>query len=300
MSITKDSVHGIMPPMITPFSPDESLDIDAFRREAEYLLGFDVKALVVGGSTGEGATLTAEELVELCETAVAESKGKVPIIAGIIVDSTREAIQRGKLVSEVGVGGLMVTPVHYLEPSDEGIYEFYHRIGSEIGLPFIIYNVVRQVAVSPALLERLVTIPQLVAIKESAAGDLITLTQMIETVGHQISVSWAWDQILFPGLVIGASGSISGINTILPGLSVELFNAVQAGDLQRSRQLHFRMYQVSRHLTHPNWHSRVKASINLQGRNAGIARSPSVPLTATELDFIREGLVGAGVLASSC
>lgn len=295
--MNKDSVYGIIPPMITPFSPDESLDIDAFRRETRYLLEFDIKALVVGGSTGEGATLTAEELAELCEVAVSESHSGVPVIAGIIVDSTREAIRRGHMVREMGVNGLMVTPVHYLVPSDEGIYEFYHRIGSEVGLPIIIYNVVSHVPVSPELLERLVTIPQLVSIKESAAGDLITLTHMIETVGDKISIIWAWDQILFPGFAIGATGSISAINTILPGLSVDLFNAVQAGDLERARQLHFRMYRLSLHLTHPNWHSRVKACVNLQGRDAGTARSPSVPLTAAEMDSIRQGLVATGVIA---
>lgn len=295
--MNSDSVYGIMPPIITPFLPNESPDVDAFRREAQYLLEFDIKALVVGGSTGEGATLTAEELVELCEVAVSESHGRVPVIAGIIVDSTREAIRRGHKVRELGVDGLMVTPVHYLVPSDEGIYEFYHRIGSEVGLPIIIYNVVAHVPVSPELLERLVTIPQLVAIKESAAGDLVTLTQMIEAVGSKISVVWAWDQILFPGFAIGATGSISAINTILPGLSVEQFDAVRAGDLERARQLHFRMYRVSRHLTHPNWHSRVKACINLLGRDAGIARSPSVPLTAVEMDSIRQGLVAAEVIA---
>ena len=298
MNFTKDSVTGIMPPMVTPFTSDESIDTEAFRREAQHLLGFDITALVVGGSTGEGATLRCTELVHLCELALTEAGGRVPVIAGVIVDSTREVIRRGGLLREIGVQALMVTPVHYLPPSEDGIFDFYQRIGTETGLPLIIYNVVSHVPVSPTLLERLVSIPQLVGIKESAAGSIVSLTEMLATLSEKIAVTWAWDQALLPGFVLGATGSISAINTVLPGLSVRLFDAVQKGHLEVARKLHFQMYHVARHLTHPNWHSAVKASINLQGRDVGRARSPSVPLQPDRVEAIRLGLLAAGTIQS--
>ena len=293
MLLTKDMVRGIMPPSVTPFTEDGELDIQAFRDEARYLLRFDIKALVIGGSTGEGATLTGDELTGLCEVALEETAGRLPVIAGVIVDSTREVILRGTALRQLGVAGLMVTPPHYLPPSEDGIYDFYRRIGAETGLPLIIYNVVSHVPVSPALLERMTDIPQLVGIKESSAGSLATVSEMLLRVGDRISVTWAWDQILMPGFALGATGSISAINAVLPGLCVAMFDAVQAGALERARDLHFRIYQVARRLTHPNWHSHVKAAINLQGRRAGVARSPSVPASEEKIAAIRQGLAAA-------
>ena len=103
-----------------------------------YLIDAGVQGLAVGGSTGEGQTLTDEESWSLVEIAVQEVAGRVPVIAGIIVDSTRQAVTRGQTLRSMEVTALQVTPVHYLfAPDEQGMYEYYATIASEVGLPIL-------------------------------------------------------------------------------------------------------------------------------------------------------------------
>ena len=106
-------LRGIIPPMTTPFDANGELDEGAIRTQVRWLLEAGVHGLAAGGSTGEGQTLDQDELRRLVEIAAEEAAGAVPVIAGIIVDSTRDAIRRGKAVADLGVAALQVTPVHY-------------------------------------------------------------------------------------------------------------------------------------------------------------------------------------------
>ncbi len=296
MVLTKENIRGIMPPMVTPFTEDEDLDEAAFRREAAYLLSLRTGALIVGGSTGEGASLAPEELARGCEIAVEEARGRVPIIAGVITDSARDAVRRGKLAKEAGVAGLMVTPIIYRVPTDNGLYEYYRRVHEEVGLPIIIYNVVPRAPVSPTLLARLAGLDGIIGVKESAAGDLDTLSDILSTVRSQIAVTWAQDPLLFPGFALGAVGSISAINTVVPQLCIDLWEATERGDLAKAQECHFHILPVARQLRRPNMTQRIKTAINLQGRPVGQARSPMIPLAADEERQMAAALEEAGVL----
>ena len=277
--LTKDGVHGIMTPLVTPFTEREDLDEAAFRREVGLMLDLGVHGLVVGGSTGEGHALTPEELGRLTIVAASEARGNVPVVAGVITTCTRDAVRRGRVAKEAGADGLMVTPIIYQVPSDDGLFDYYDRIWREVGLPLIIYNVVPRVPVSPRLLRRLVSIEGLVGIKESIGGNLDTLSEMVRTVGDKISVTWAQDPLLFAGFALGATGSISGINAVLPQLSLDLWHAVERNDLNTARKIHYRMLPVAQAMGLDNWPARVKELVNLQGRNVGPARRPFIPVT---------------------
>jgi 4-hydroxy-tetrahydrodipicolinate synthase len=113
-------LFGIVPPMITPVRPDQTIDEESLRRETRYLIKqAGVYGLAVGGSTGEGHTLTVEEIRRLTAVVAEQARGRVPIITGIIADSTAAAIERGCAVRDLGVAALQVTPVHYLfRPTD--------------------------------------------------------------------------------------------------------------------------------------------------------------------------------------
>ncbi len=294
--LTKDDIRGIMPPLVTPFTEDEELDLDAFRREIRYMLGLDVKGFVVGGSTGEGHALTPEEAAALTRAAVDEVRGRIPVIVGIITTSTRDAVRRALLAGEAGAQAVMVTPVIYQVPSDEGLYDYYDALWRRAGLPILIYNVVPRAPVTPAVLQKIVEIPGVIGIKESIGGTLETLGEMIETLGKRISVTWAQDPLMFPGYAMGATGSISGINTVLPEHSVKMFQAIECNDLATARDLHYQMTPVARAIGMVNWPAGIKAAINLQGRAVGPARRPFVPVPAEQVARIRTALAAAGAL----
>src|SRR5215472_9789607 len=136
-------LHGIIPPLVTPFDAQERVDEDALRAEVRYHIERGVHGLCVTGSTGDGQMLSAEDSVAVAAAAVKEAAGKVPVVAGIIRDSTAEVIRYGMALRETGVNALQVTPVHYLfQPDEESTVDYYRRICDETGLPVVIYNVI--------------------------------------------------------------------------------------------------------------------------------------------------------------
>ena len=121
------SIYGIVPPMVTPFREDNSIDEDALRKETRYLIDeAKVHGLAVCGSTGEGHTLTTQETVTVTKVVSDEAKGRVPIITGIIANSTAAVVERGRAVADLGVTALQVTPVHYLfRPDDDAMVRHF-------------------------------------------------------------------------------------------------------------------------------------------------------------------------------
>jgi 4-hydroxy-tetrahydrodipicolinate synthase len=303
VKLNPNNVLGVMPPLITPFDAKEELDEEALIREIRYHLVFGITGLILGGSTGEGATISPEELQRICRIAVQEVNGKIPVIAGIIPDSTKEAVKKGKLAKDSGVDGLMVTPTHYHIPTEDGIVEYYSTIGKDVGLPIIIYNVVPIVPLSADLIARLADVNEVVGIKQSIGdgsaspgGQVEILSEILERVGNKISVLASYDPLLFPGLALGAKGTIGAINTILPELCVQLFDAVQDHEIEKARELNKKIFPVSIQIKSSNWASRVKTAINLQGRDVGLARSPMMPISDEEKEEMVSVLTAAGVL----
>ncbi len=290
-------LKGIIPPLVTPFTPGtQDLDEDALRAEVRYLLGTGVHGLTLCGSTGEGQTLSVEETVRCAEIAVEEVKGQVPVIIGIIRDSTREVIRYGRALKQVrGVDALQITPVHYLfTPGPEGSYAYYKEIGQAVGLPIVIYNVVPWNTISPETLLWLSEIPEVIAVKQSG-GDIHKLAELLRSNRGRLQVLTAVDDLLYPSFIFGAAGAISAVLTIVPDLAVALWDAVQRGDHKTALMLHERILPVWTAINHPDMSSRTKAAIEMRGRQVGPARSPLLPLSPEAQAEVAEALQQAGV-----
>lgn len=284
-------LRGIIPPMTTPFDAQGKIDSGAFREEVHYLLEAGVHGLAVGGSTGEGHTLTVEEIRHLTTMAVEETKGKIPVVTGIIADSTLAVIERGKAVRDLGVAALQITPVHYLfTPNEEEMYLYYATIGAEVGLPILIYNVVPWAYAAPALLTRLITeVEQVIGVKQSA-GDMHALAELLLRLEDRGLVFAAVDDLLYPCFALGSHGAIAAILTAVPHLCVALWNAVQEGKHTEARSLHQRLLRLWMVLAGSNLPARVKAAMELQGRKAGFPRLPMQPVSEQEKKGIHQAL----------
>lgn len=276
--LTKADIHGMFPPLITPFTDDEELDLPALRAEVRFMMTHDITGLVIGGSTGEGHALTAEETGQMVKTVVDEVDGRLPVMAGIIATTAREAVARGKAARDAGAGALMVTPPIYQVPTLEGLKDFYGRIHRETGLPLITYNVLPRQSITPEYTLALVSDPAcgLIGTKESVGGSLETLGEILQTVGDRVAVTWAHDWLLFPGLAMGAVGSISGASAVLPQHTIDLFKAVQMGDIKTAQKLNNLITNVSKEIGYVNWPAGMKYAVNAQGRRVGKCRSPFV------------------------
>lgn len=294
-----ENIRGIIPPMVTPFQTDGTIDEDALRRETRYLIETArVHGLAVCGSTGEGHTLSTEETRHITAIVIDEAARRVPVITGIIANSTAAVIERGEAVRDLGVTALQVTPVHYLfRPDDDAMVRHFEEIARDTGLPIMIYNVVPWTYLSPELLTRIIDeVDGVVGVKQSA-GDLKLLADLLIMVGSRARILTAVDALLYPSLALGAVGSIAAILTAAPTLCLELWNAVQAGDHQRSRDVHEKLLPIWNAVFADNLPANIRYCMALQNRNGGEPRPPMPPTSEQQKAPIRRALAAAGLVA---
>jgi len=289
------NIFGIVPPMTTPFGAGEELDERVLRAEVRYLVEeAKVHGLAVGGSTGEGHTLSTDELRRAVGAAIEEARGRVPVIAGIIVDSTRQAIERARALADLDVAALQITPVHYLfKPDDEMMYRHFATIADQVEPPILVYNVIQWVYCSTKLLVRLITeVDGVIGVKQSAS-DLKRLADLLLELDGRGLVMSAVDALLYPSFCLGAHGSIAAILTAVPQLCVQLWEAVQAGDHAAGLNLHAKLLRVWNAIAGDSLPANVKCAIELQGRAAGLPRSPMGVTSETQKAAIRAALLAA-------
>ena len=284
-------IHGIIPPMTTPFNENGTVDDPAIRAQVDFLLDAGVHGLAAAGSTGEGHTLETNELRRVAAETVDAAAGHVPVIAGIIADSTRDAITRASAVADVGVAALQVTPVHYLfRPDDDAMLDHFRAIAESTALPVIIYNVVPWSYLSPDLLVKIMAeVPGVIGVKQSA-GDLKLFADLMVLRGPDDLILCAVDALMYPAYSLGAHGSIAAILTAAPAASVALWDAVAAGDHKRARRLHESLLRLWNVLVADNLPANVKTALTLQGCPGGWPRAPMPPSSPEQISAIREAL----------
>ncbi len=268
-------LHGIIAPMTTPFTRKGEVDEAAFRKQVQFLIDAGVHGLAVGGSTGEGHTLAGEEAARLVRIAMIEAKGRVPVIAGIIVDSTRQAVERAQAVADLGPAALQITPVHYLfRPDDNHMLEHFRTVGRATKVPILIYNVVPWSYLSPSLLIRIMKeVPQVVGVKQSA-GDMKLLADLLLGAPRTARILSAVDALMYPSFALGAHGAVAAILTAAPAAQVRLWNLVQAGEHDAARRLHERLLVLWNAMIDDNLPATVKFALSEQGVPGGYPRAP--------------------------
>lgn len=290
-------LFGIIPPITTPFRPDGTIDEECLRAEVHYLVDVaKVHGVAVGGSTGEGHTLSTEEIRLLTAVVTEEVAGRLPVITGVIVNSTRAAIERGRAVRDLGVAALQVTPVHYLfRPDDDAMVRYFADIVQGTGLAVLVYNVVPWAYLSPQLLARLLSsVEGVIGVKQSA-GDLKLLADLLLLAGSRARILTAVDALLYPSFLLGAVGAIAAILTAVPPLCVALWEAVQAGNHQKAVELHGKLLPIWNAINADNLPANVRYCMELQGRAAGVPRPPMPPPSEQQQGLIRSALAAAGV-----
>lgn len=289
---------GMIATVVTPFDDNDQVDLAKVGPEVEYLLATGVTAICACGSTGEGQTLSLEETAAMIKEVAAVVDGRVPVIAGVIQNSTAQAIRYCLAAKEAGADVLQVTPVHYVfKPSWDEEVEHFRLIADAAGLPIILYNVVPWAQVPIEAISRIADeVPLVTAIKQSG-GNIHLLAQELALFSDRFRILAALDNLHYPAFVMGAHGALAAIPTVTPRLSVELWDAVQANDHVKARDLHEKILAVWTAIDGPNLPARIKAALALQGRDGGLPRKPFAPATAAEREEIGLALKTAGLIA---
>ncbi|MCA8928050.1 MAG: dihydrodipicolinate synthase family protein [Alphaproteobacteria bacterium] len=277
--------------MTTPFDAAGEFDPGGVKAQVDWLIEAGCHGLAAGGSTGEGHTLDHEEFRDLIAATCDATAGRVPVVAGVIVDSTRDAIRRGKAVRDLGVAALQVTPVHYLfRPTDDAMVEHFRVMAAETGVPIIIYNVVPWTYLSPALLCRIFAeVPGVVGVKQSA-GDLKLMADLLLDAPADRKIFSAVDALMYPSFALGAHGCIAAIPAAAPHALVELWDAVKAGEHAKSLELHEDLLRLWNAMFADNLPACVKYAQSLQGLPAGAPRAPMPVATPEQRTAIRVAL----------
>ena len=293
-------IMGICPPVLTPFDSDGEINEGLLRSELGYLAGdAGVHGVVMGGSTGEGHTLNSQEIGLITQAAVEEVGPQIPVISGVISNSTRDAIEKGRAAAEAGAVALQVTSVGYLfRPDDDHTLKYFADVTEATGLPIIIYNVIPWNYMDPQLLTRIVdNVEGVIGVKQSAM-DLKMVVDLVAAIGDRALVMSATDSLLSPSFVLGANGSIGGINATAPGMCVDLWDATQRGDHQEALQIHKLLHAIWNNLEPKEFNNMPacnKYAVSLQGRDCGVARAPMHAPSAKQRAAIEQAIDAAGL-----
>lgn len=296
MTLDASALRGSMVALATPFR-DGRIDYPALEELVEWQIASGQRALVPCGSTGESATLTHDEHIEVVEAVVNFARGRVPVIAGTGSNSTAEAIRLTRAAERAGASAALLISPYYNKPTQDGIVEHYHAIARESGIPLIAYNIPGRTAstIEVPTLARLAEIKGLIGVKE-ATGSLDRVMDTIAACGENFVVLSGEDSLTVPMIAVGARGVISAVANVIPAEMAQITEAALAGRWDEARALHYRMLPVMRACFLETNPIPVKAALALLGRCRDELRLPLVPMTQPARERLRAALEQAGVL----
>lgn len=287
-STLRKKLSGVIAFPVTPFKEDLSLDLPALHENLTNLLQYSISALVAAGGTGEMYSLTLAEYTRVIELTTLAVEDRVPVIAGVGFGQ-RLAVEMAQAAEKAGADGILVFPPYYTHAEDEGLFEYYRAIGAATRLGMIIYS--RDWATfSPAMVERLTSIPTLVAWKDGQ-GDIRRLQAIMNRVGDRLHwIGGAGDDLVAAYYSIGIRTFTSSIATVAPRLSLKLHEFGEAGDFEALTDLLERcvvpLYALrSRRKGYEV--SAMKAMMDMVGLNGGLVRPPLVNVKPEEEDELR-------------
>ena len=265
---------GSMTALVTPFRAGE-IDRRALAALVERQIEAGTHALVPCGSTGESATLTHDEHVDIIGQVVRLARRRVPVIAGTGSNSTAEAIRLTRGAEEAGADGALLISPYYNKPTQEGIYRHYAAVAEATRLPIILYNIPGRTAshMTPETIGRLSRITNIVGVKE-ASGSLAQVLEVIEASGPDFAVYSGDDILTLPIMAAGGKGAISVGANLLPHEFAELTDTLLAGDLERSRGLMHRLLPLIHVMSLEVNPIPVKTALALMGQCAEEFRLP--------------------------
>jgi 4-hydroxy-tetrahydrodipicolinate synthase len=277
--MTLTEFRGVYPAMTTPFHEDGSIDFETLREDARRLADAGVDGLVPVGSTGESATLSHDEHIEVVEAVV--DAVDVPVIAGSGSNNTAEALSLSRRSAEAGADALLLISPYYNKPEPQGMYEHYRTIADEVDLPQIVYNVPGRTGqnISVDTTVDLAAHPNILGYK-AASGDLNQVSEIVErTRDEDFSVLAGDDGLILPTLSVGGTGTISVVANIEPERTVDMVHSALDDDYEHARERHHELGPLMRALFWETNPIPVNEAMAIRGYGPGHVRLPLTRLS---------------------
>lgn len=235
----KSKLKGSITALVTPMKEDGAVDYDALGKLIDWQIAEGTHALVAVGTSGESATLSMDEHIDVIRFFVKHVAGRVPVIAGTGANNTLEAIELTQAAKEAGADCALLVAPYYNKPTQEGIYQHYKAVSEAVNMPQMLYNVPGRtiVDISQQTVERLMNLPNIIAIKD-ATGNLERGAALIKAVGDHMVVLSGDDPTALEFIKLGARGNISVTSNIAPKAMSQVFELALAGDFEKASEIH--------------------------------------------------------------
>ena len=285
------SLAGVVPPTITAFDDEESLDLERTAAHARFVVDRGVHGVFPLGTNGEFAFLTDAERDRVVEAVVDEVGDEVPVIAGVGAPSTRQTVAHAEHAESVGADGVVVVTPYYFPLDGRGAVEHYQRVAEAVSVPLYVYHIPGRTGnrLSLETLSELAAIDGVAGVKDSSK-DVPWLVQAMDACPDLTYLAGS-DSLLFAGLEVGCAGMVSAVANVFPELVVELYEAYDEGDEARAHDLQRRVFAVRRAFkSGGGYMAGVKSTLPMRGFDAGPLRSPLRLLDDEEADALSEQL----------
>lgn len=293
----KSKLQGSITALVTPMKTDGSVDYDALARLIDWQIAEGTHALVAVGTTGESATLSMEEHIEVMQFFVKYVAGRVPVIAGTGANNTLEAIELTTAAKDAGADCALLVAPYYNKPTQEGIYQHYKAISEAVDMPQMLYNVPGRtvVDISQQTVERLMTLPNIVAIKD-ATGNIERGVALIKAVGEHMIVLSGDDPTALELIKHGAQGNISVTSNVTPKVMSQVFELALAGDFDQANAIHDPVKHLHKDLFCESSPQPIKYALHKMGKIDKGIRLPLVWLSAENQLVIDAALAKANLV----
>lgn len=281
---------GACTALVTPFL-DDRINYPMLEQLLRRQIDAGIEAVVIAGTTGESATLTDDEKLELFLRAKSYAGDKCKIIAGTGSNSTAHTVQLSKAAEDIGVDGLLIVSPYYNKATPEGLFAHYLAAAHAVVLPIIIYNVPSRTGVDIpiSVCRRLSRVPNIVGIKE-ASTDITKITKILRTCGNDLSVWSGNDDMTTPILSLGGQGVISVLSNLLPVQTQAMCRAALDGDFDTAAALQIELQPLIEMLFCEVNPIPVKEAMKLIGFDCGGCRLPLTAMTPENREKLRRML----------
>ena len=292
-----NKLSGVFAPICTPFAADEAVDLSALRFNLAHYAQTEIRGYVALGSNGENKSLSEGEKLAVLDT-ILEHKGQEQVvIAGAAYEAQRDTERFFREAGARGADfGLLLSPSYFRKlMTEQVLFRYFATVADASPIPLLVYNAPGfcGITLSPDLVRRLSTHPNIVGMKDSARSGI---KAFLESASDDFLVLAGSISFLFPAMMAGAVGGTVSLANSFPAIAVELFECGVARDEERGHALQERARRINRAISGRYGVPGVKAAMALAGLKGGIPRRPLLPLTEAQRDALRAFLIEEGVL----
>jgi 4-hydroxy-tetrahydrodipicolinate synthase len=284
--------------IVTPFHADGSVNYNKLEELIDFQCNNGTDSIVICGTTGESATLSEAEHVEVIKKAVEFTKGRIPVIAGTGSNNTKTAIELSKEAEAAGADGLLMVTPYYNKATQQGLVAHYEAVAKEVKLPIILYSVASRTGcnIEPATVATMFNkIDNIVGIKE-ASGNISQIAKIMNLTDGKIDLYSGNDDQIVPIMSLGGIGVISVLSNVAPQETHDICAKFMEGDLEGSRALQLKAIPLVDALFCEVNPIPVKKALNLMGYEVGGLRLPLTELTEGNTEKLAKAMRDVGIL----